>query len=257
MKKTFSVIIMHTFFFSTSAQINESDTVKFQVRANLTGNYQRGNVEVLTVRSRLDFVYSPITDFVFKSQNSNLYQDIYAKKADNDIFSRNYYYHKPQNKVYAFAIGYISANYRRKIDFRYFAGPGITLQLRRTKNHVLKLSASAVYEQTKFSKSLYNYSEYNDSYKINVWRGTLYLSGWSYVFENRLRLYYDAYWQPALDKNYNYRTQFDLGADLPIWKGLSFNALYSFTHENVVIATVKQEDQILTFGVAYNLKIKK
>ena len=52
------------------------------------------------------------------------------------------------------------------------------------------------------------------------------------------------------------RTQFDVGIDFPVWKGLSVTALYSFTHEHVVVTNIQQEDKILTFGLGYNLKIK-
>jgi len=111
---------------SVKAQLNESDTVKFQLRTSLTGNYQQGNVNILTVRSKLDFSFSPVKDFVFKSQNSSLYQEFSSKKADNDIFSRNFIYYKPQKKIYPFGIAYISTNYRRKIDTRLFTGAGLT-----------------------------------------------------------------------------------------------------------------------------------
>ena len=71
----------------------------------------------------------------------------------------------------------------------------------------------------------------------------MYSGGWNYLFNKRLRLYYDAYWQPSCSNQNNYRTQFDIGFDFPIWKGLSLNTLYTFTHENVVIASVKKEDK--------------
>jgi Protein of unknown function, DUF481 len=238
------------------AQLNESDTAKFQLRVSLTGNYQQGNVEVLNVKSKLECSYSPIKNWVIKSQNSSLYQAFYSVKADNDIFSRNYIYYEPQHKIYPFGIAYVSTNYRRKIDNRYFAGAGVTYQVINTQNNVLKLSASAVYEATKFASSNYNFSEYNGDKNINLWRGTLYVGGWNYLLEKHIRLYYDAYWQPAFNNNNNYRTQVDVGIDFPVWKGLSFNALYAFTHENLVIEKVKQQDKILTFGVAYNLKRK-
>lgn len=238
------------------AQLNESDTTKFQLRASVTGNYQQGNVEVLNIKSKLDFTYSPYKNWVLKSQNSSLYQAFYSVEADNDIFSRNYIYYQPQHKVYPFAIAYISTNYRRKIDNRYFAGAGITYQLINKKKNVLKLSASTVYETTNFKSNTYNYNEYNGDDKINLWRGTLYVGGWNYLLEKHIRLYYDAYWQPAFNNSNNYRTQVDVGVDFPIWKGLSFNAVYAFTHENVMIEKVKQEDKILTFGIAYNLKAK-
>ena len=239
------------------AQINESDTVHYQVRASINGNYQKGNVDILVIRSRLDFLWTLQKDIVFKSQNNSLYQSFYDKKADNDVFSRNYLYFRPLSKIYPFAIAYISANYRRKIDKRYFVGLGGTLQLINTKNHVLKMSLSAIYEQTAFTESLFNHIEYNGRKNIQVWRATAYISGVHYLFNKRLRLFYDAYGQPALaraDKN-NYRTQFDIGFDVPMWKGLSLNALYTFTHENLVVQKIKNDDKILAFGLSYQLKV--
>ena len=240
-----------------NAQINESDTLKFQIRTSLTGNYQKGNVDVLTVRSKIDFTYLPLKDFVFKSQNNYLYQAFYSKKADNDIFSRNYLYYKPQNKIYPFAIAYISTNYRRKVYNRFFTGGGITWQAINTGKHALKFSASAVYERTKFNGTVYNYAAFDGAGKISLWRGTLYTGGWSYLFNKHLRLYYDAFYQPAFNNKNNYRTQFDIGADFPVWKGLSANIIYAFTHENLVIKNIKKEDKILSFGFAYYFKIKQ
>jgi hypothetical protein len=239
------------------AQINESDTIKFQLRASLTGAYQQGNVDILTVRSKLDFSFQPQKSWVVKSQNSSLYQSFYSKKADNDIFSRNYIYYKPQQKMYPFAIAYISSNFRRKIELRYFAGAGATYQIINTKRNVLKLSASAVYEATKFKTTTYNYNDCDGSNKINVWRGTMYIGGWHYVLDNHIRWYYDAFWQPAFNNKNNYRTQVDVGLDFLIWKGFSFNAVYAYTHENVVVSNILQDDKILTFGLSYNIKKNK
>lgn len=241
---------------NTDAQINESDTVKFQFKASATVNHQSGNVNILTIRNRVDFSYRPFTDVVLKSQNSSLYQEFSSKKADNDIFSRNYLYYKPQNKMYPFAIAYISTNYRRKINTRFFAGAGATCRLLDKTNHTLKISASAVYEHNHFNGKEYNYPVYNNSNTINIWRGTFFLSGWHWLFQKHVRMYYDAFWQPAFNNRKNFRTQYDIGADFPVWKGLGFTTLYTFTHENVVINNVRQEDRILTFGLMYNLKIK-
>lgn len=239
------------------AQLNESDTVKLQIRSSLAGNYQKGNVNILTIRGRVELLYAPVRQWVFKSQNSSLYQSFAGVKADNDIFSRNYLYYAPQNRLYPFGIAYISTNYRRKIDLRLFAGAGITWQVLNKPRQVIKLSANAVYETSRFKGTVYNDTRYNGSDQIDLWRGTLFLGGWHYpLLHTALRLYYDAYWQPAFNHTNNYRTQFDLGADLPIWKGLSFNVLYTFTHEQVTIANIKREDRILTFGLAYNFKHK-
>lgn len=254
--KIILLIILSLSLGKSWAQLNESDTLKFQLRASLTGAYQKGNVDLLIIKSKLDFSVSPHKNWVIKSQNRSLYQAFYSVEADNDIFSENYIYYKPKHRVYPLAVAYISTNYRRKIDNRYFAGAGVTYQAINTKNNVLKLSASTVYEATQFTSSNYNFTKYNGYKNINLWRGTLYVGGWNYFLEKHIRLYYDAYWQPAFNNSNNYRTQVDVGVDFSIWKGLSFNAVYGFTHENVVIEKVQQEDKILTFGVAYNLKMK-
>ena len=200
------------------AQLNESDTAKFQLRTTLTGNYQQGNVDVLTIRGKLEFIFSPAKRWAFKSQNSSLYQAFYNKKADNDLFSRNYFYYRPEQKVYPFAMAYISANYRRKIDSRYFAGAGITWQLISHNNMLMKLSLSSVYENSLFNGKQYNESQYDGDDKIHLWRGTLYMSGWIYLFQKHLRVYYDAYWQPAFNNRSNYRTQYDIGIDFRFGK---------------------------------------
>ncbi len=242
------------FFKNLQAQINESDTAKFQLRVSLTGNYQQGNVEVLNIKSRLDLVFAPVKNWVFKSQNSSLYQAFYSKKADNDIFSRNFLYYKPQSRFYPFGIMYVSGNFRRKISSRYFSGAGFTWQMIRTAKNTVKLSLSSVYESTRFRSVTYNDAAYNGKDKIELWRGTLFLAGWNYLLKQHLRFYYDAYWQPAFSNHNNYRTQLDIGLDLPVWKGFSFNTLFAYTHENVVATGIVENDKILTFGLAYNFK---
>ncbi|NJN33544.1 MAG: DUF481 domain-containing protein [Saprospiraceae bacterium] len=235
------------------AQLNESDTLRYQFRANLTGTYQQGNVSLMVIRSKVDFTFADKNNWAFKSQNSSLYQ-AFAVKADNDIFSRNYLYFKPQNTIYPFGIAYISTNYRRKIESRLFAGAGATWQLIRSKSSVLKVSTNAVYEITQFNGNTFNYAEFNGNDKNKVWRGTLYMAGWHNLLEKHLRLYYDAYWQPAFENSHDYRIEYDIGLDFPVWKGFSFNILYTYKHENLVITKIKPGDKILTFGLAYNFK---
>lgn len=239
-----------------SAQLNESDTLRFQGRGSLTGSSQKGNVDLLTVRGRLDFSVAPQGPFVFKSQNSALYQEFSGRKADADLFSRNYLYYQPSKKWYPFFIAYLSTNFRRKIRFRHFEGAGLTYQLFNRRNQVMKVSASTVYESTLFSEANYNYPAFDGDKTIRLWRATAYLGGWTYLLDRHLRIFYDAYWQPAFSKKSNFRTQFELGLDLAVWKGLSVTGFYNYTHENLVVRNVKQDDRILTWGLSYTIKVK-
>ena len=87
----------------------------------------------------------------------------------------------PQGRVYPFAIAYVSTNFRRKIEYRYFAGAGVTWQVVKTRPWVLKLSASAVHESTQFDGTVYNRSEYDGKGKISLWRGTLHTAGFQHA----------------------------------------------------------------------------
>ncbi len=234
------------------AQLTENDTAKFQLRSSVTGNYQQGNVELLNIKTRIDLLFRYSNKWAFKSQNNHLYQAFYSRKADNDIFSRNWWYYQPQRQYYPFVIAYMAANFRRKIDLRYFAGAGLTVRMVQTARHQLKLSASAVYEQTRFAGLSYNDPHYNGSNHVAVWRATTYLAGADYLLASHIRLYYDAYWQPALDHARNYRVQIDTGIDIPLYKGLAFSMLFSFTRENTVISGVEQVDKLLGFGLTYH-----
>lgn len=236
------------------AQLNESDTAKMQFRAGITGAWQQGNVNLLLLRGRLEAVSNGMKPLVFKTQNNSLYQEFGNNKADNDINSRNYLYYKPLKKVYPFGMVFLQTNFRRQISFRWFAGGGATWQFVQKPRTNMKLSASMVYEQTRFRSDRFNAPVYNGNEIIALWRATTYLSGWHQLFHQRMRLYYMAYWQPGLDRNKNYRTQIDAGIDFPVWKGLNFAVAYSFTHEEVVVEKVKQDDRILTFGLSYQIK---
>ncbi|MBL7858521.1 MAG: DUF481 domain-containing protein [Cyclobacteriaceae bacterium] len=236
------------------AQLNESDTARFQFRVGATGAWQRGNVDLVVLRGRLELVTNSRNPFVFKSQNNSLYQAFSGYKADNDINSRNYFYYHPFHTVYPFGMVYAQTNFRRQIDFRWFGGAGATCQLVQKPTTNLKLSVSLVYESTNFRNAEYNEVYYNGSNDIHLWRTTVYLAGWHHIFNHHLKLFYSAYWQPGLDEVTNHRAQVDVGIDFPVWKGLNMVAQYSYTYEQVVASTIRQHDRIFTFGISYQFK---
>ncbi len=133
---------------------------------------------------------------------------------------------------------------------------GPTWQAIRNQAMVLKLSVNLVRETTFFNDTVFNESSYDGQEKISLWRSTFYVGGWAYVFNNRLRVSYECYWQPAFYHSKNYRTQLDVGLSYPLGKGLAFEMVYIFSHENVVVENIKEDDQILTFGLSYSLRKK-
>lgn len=235
------------------AQINESDTARVQLRSSITGNYQHGNVQLFALRGRIELSAAG-KNFVFKTQNNGLYQSFFKTKADADLFSRNFLYYRPQQRVYPFVMGFVASNYRLKIDTRVFVGGGATWQMIKSSKSNLKLSASMVYEQTNFSRSQFNNTHYTGQKQIRLWRATSWLAGQHRFNENGLRLHYTIYYQPGLDGQNNYRLSGEAGLDFPIYKGLGFTMLYTNLYEQVVVSGVQQRDALFSFGLNYQLK---
>lgn len=233
-----------------TAQVNESDTARFQLTASLTGIYQDGNVEYFSLRGRLDFSSRLTSEVVLKSQNNNLYQEFSGFKADNNLYSRNFLYYRPEARVYPFAIGFISSNFRQQLERRFFGGVGGTWQIVARPNHIVKFSLASVYETSLFRESNYNINIYDGSRNINLWRGTAYLSGLHQLADGHLQLSYESYWQPALEDGENYRIVADVGLESKVWKNLSLRLSYVYTSERVVIQGVKERDRLLLFGVS-------
>ena len=253
-KAVFNAMLLLVLSQHATAQINESDTMKLQLQISLTGNYQKGNVDLFTLLSRNEFLIRPVPSWVFKTQLSSLYTEFSNKQIDNNIFSRNVLYYKPERRLYSYVSAFVSTNYRRKIEFRYFIASGPAWQAIRSKTVVVKLSVALLYESTLFTDTVFNQSSYNGKERINVWRSHYYTGGWVYALHKQLRINYEFYWQPAFNNSKNYRIQSEVGLTYPIWKGLAFNTVYIFSHENVVVENIKKNDRVLTFGLSYSLR---
>ncbi len=246
MKKILCYFLFFPLFLS--AQINESDTLKFKARLSLTGFWQGGNVETLIFRASSDLSVKPGKNLVFKTKNSYVYQEFGKEKADEDILSLNFLYFKPERKIYPLLLGFVSTNFRREIDLRYLLGAGATYQILNKKNNWLKFSLTCEYEQTDFARATFNYSEYDGTASINTIRATLWVNGQYHLFKGKLVASHESYFQPSLGQGNNFRWQADVGLELPIWAFLNFKINYLHTFESVVIENQKQEDRFLTFG---------
>jgi hypothetical protein len=246
MKKIVFIILIFPIFLS--AQINESDTLKLKASLSLTGFYQGGNVETFIFRARTDVSFIPWKNWVFKNQNSYVYQAFGKDKADEDILSLNFLYLNPDRKIYPFVLGFVSTNFRREIDLRYLVGAGVTFQVHNKKEDWLKISISSEYENTDFSTTNFNFSEYNGSQSINTMRSTIWLNGKYSLFKNKMILNHESYFQPSLEEGNNYRWQADIGLEFPVWKYVNFKVNYRHTFESIVVVNQQQQDRFLTAG---------
>ena len=250
MKKVLFLILLCPLLLS--AQIDESDTLKIKAGLSLSGFWQRGNVKTSIFRGRTDFSVIPWKKWVYKNTNSYVYQAFGGDKADEDFLSLNFLYFNPQRRLYPQVLAFLSTNFRRAIDARYLMGAGATYQVLQKEGQMLKVSLTAEYEETQFNQTEFNRTEYNGQSNIRTIRGTIWLNGKYTLFEKRVILTHESYFQPSLEDSRNYRWRAEVGLELPVWKFLNFTINYIDTFESIVIEEQVQGDQFLTFG--FNLK---
>ncbi|MFY0631315.1 MAG: DUF481 domain-containing protein [Flavobacteriaceae bacterium] len=232
-----------------SAQINESDTLSLKANLSLTGFWQSGNVETLIFRTKSEVSFIPWNKWVFKTQNSYVYQEFGKEKADEDFLSLNFLYINPTRRFYPLFLGFASTNFRREINARYLYGGGITYQVLNKKKNWLKVSLTGEYEQTNFKRADFNIAAYNNSTSINTFRSTLWVHGKYHVFKNKFILSHEMYVQPSLEESNNFRWRADVALEIPVWKFLNFKINYLRTYESIVIKNQERKDEFLTFGV--------
>lgn len=249
-KMRYTILLLLLLPIFSIAQINESDTVKLKASASITGFYQSGNVETKIFRTKTNFSYKPFDNWVFKNQNSYVFQEFGLAKADEDILSLNFLYFNTNKKVYPFILGFVSTNFRREINLRTLTGGGATFVLLNDKeDHWLKFSVSSEYEQTKFGETDFNEDDYDGRSTIRTLRGTLWANGKYTLLKDKMILTHESYYQPSLLESNNYRWEADIGLQFPIWKYVDFKVDYRQTSESVVIENQKREDCFLTFGL--------
>ena len=235
-----------------SAQEKETeDSLKFKAKLSLTGFYQTGNVNTLIFRTRADAKWKPWNKLVFRSRNSYLYQEFGNEKADEDIVSLNFLEFNPEQRLFPLAIGIVSSNFRREIGVRYLLGGGLTYKVFENHEDWLKISISWEYENTNFTDNQFNYEEYEGLRSINTVRNTIWLSSKKKIFNEKLHLGAEAYFQPSLEDGNNFRWQVDLSTELPITKRINFKINYLHTYERIVVQDNDQEDIVLTFGFSW------
>ena len=247
----FFSVLVYSCIVNAQQKQSIKDTLKVKASANISGFWQSGNVDtfIFNAKSKTDVDLSKSTHFFNK--NAYTYMEFGKNKAASNILSLNFLSFRTTKKVQPILLSFISTNYQRDIDVRYLLGGGVSSKLVQTKSFKLISSLTSEYENTNFEQANFNYTDYNDSRRFQTWRSTLWLQTSLKLLDNKIKLNTESYFQPSLldTKNYRWKTNFDI--QFPIYNFLSFSVNYTYTFESVIIATQKQQDQFLTFGLNF------
>ncbi len=117
----------------------------------------------------------------------------------------------------------------------------------------IKLSGNVLYEESTYSKELFNYQQFNGSDQIKAFWSTLYLSGFHQLNNANIKLTYELYWQQSWEDKVNFRYQLFTGVDFKVIKGFSVQSRIIYAFENIISENVLQQDLLWTWGLSYFL----
>jgi Protein of unknown function, DUF481 len=232
-----------------NAQLNRIDTLDWQIKLSASGSLLDGNVSRFILVNRLEVAYArPV--WGMNSRNDYQYGTARHNKTENDFVSYNFFYASPLKKLYPYLMEIVETNYRRKIRVRDQFGPGISYTVSANENNLVRLSITGTYEHTRFGGTKFENVSDTLSNIISVWRITGRLFGRQQVFENKLRLSYEFWWQQSVTDYHNYRFYNEEILEVPLNKKLSFRTNFRYTYENVRLKGLKPYDLFWTFGLA-------
>jgi hypothetical protein len=238
------------------AQLSEADSSSWRGRLSSGGTLITGNVERLLWITTLEASYVEPEQKAWGFKSSSVYQygTFGQRLTENDIISRNFIYAFPKSWIYPYIMLWGESNYRRKFAFRYQAGVGGTVVILHEAHHTLKASLTLTNEQTTFNGSTFRDMPLITSNVQNLWRGTVRLAGRNSLFEGKVRVEYEAWYQQNFANSEDYRYLAEAALFVPLTKTVSFRTAVSYTRDNIVLVGVERADLLLTFGLSLMLE---
>ena len=230
------------------AQLAEQDTARWSGQLNQSFFLSQGNIDRLLYKADGQ-VRLAGNQLGFSQDASYLYGTFGPFQTENDLLVRSFGYWQPRKRVYPYVMVWAETVFRRRIDFRYVAGPGITWVALRKPGHVLKASATAGYEYADYLNDRLRNLE-NPTEVVTVYRAIFRLFG-QHQLPGKLRLSYEGWYQMGLDLPNHYRMFGQVGLQLPVTRTLSFRTDLSYQYEHVVVRGFDQEDNYLTVGMSW------
>lgn len=244
MRTILTCIIFWLGLSGVQAQLTEADTLPLGYRLTLGGSWITGNVDRLLLTAGAE-IAAVGEKTAFRTANAYQYGTFAGFQTENDFSSKNFFYLYPRRKLYPYAMGWMESNFRRQYPFRYQVGPGASWSFAPGA----KLSLTATFEQTWFNGTAYSDQTYDGSDQISAFRLTARVFGQHRLAAGRMRLRYEAWFQPSVEDWENYRIHGEVSAELPLGKRISFRTAWQYNYETVVLETIKNQDTFWVFGL--------
>jgi hypothetical protein len=243
---TLSLLLIHADLFSQDTTVTKNNPSKTHWAGSfkVEGSYQKGNTNKIFGMSKGEIKR---TDGLLESiLNAKLtYGESDGLKDENELSSSLTFDLFYDNIFSPFILQQTDFNYAREIDLRSQSGGGLKYTFINIPEIKASLSGAGIYDYT-------NLKERRGNSDSRTWRLSARLKFKSSLFDGRINISHYTFYQPSIKifKNVIWRSESELSA--PLTEFLAVSSTYSYTHEAVVPAGVKQDDHKLTFGLEIN-----
>ena len=228
------------------AQLNESDSINWQLKFNATGSLLDGNIARTLLLTRVEAAHAN-RKWGISTRNDYQYGTTRHLLTESDVISYNFLYLTPLNRVYPYLMGLVETNYRRNINFRYQVGPGVSWNVIQKKKSNLKLSLTGTYENTRYGGTVFDDDRYNGSNVIETLRLTGRIFG-KHSLPNNFRISYEFWWQQSVSESFNFRYHTEESLEFPFSKHVAFRTSVRYSYENTELSGLKPFDLFWTYG---------
>lgn len=233
-----------------NAQLSEADTLRWQYRASITGNWLRGNIEQFMLLGTGELAHVR-THWGLKSAVSYQYGTFFYRQTLGEGIWRNFLYANPRARFYPYLMLWYQQSHQRGMDHRLQTGPGATYVVLRKHGHLLKLSVTGTYENTDFRTANYRERPELNTTRIETWRATGRIYGEHKLLSGVMKLQYEVWAQPSLTDADNLRAHLEAALSVPLKKGFALRQSVNWSYESVVQQRNTCEDLLWTFGLSY------
>ena len=165
------IILLGSLSHTAAAQLNESDSINWQLKFNATGSVLDGNVARTLLLQRFEVAHAN-TRWGVSSRNDYQYGRTRYILTENDVISYNFVYLHPLSRVYPYFMALVETNYRRNIGFRYQTGPGVSWNGAQEGPRGEVVPHRHVWEYTRYGGNQFDEAVYNGNNIIETWRVT-------------------------------------------------------------------------------------
>ncbi len=240
-----------------------SDSTKLKLDVSLNGNISEGNSARWILINRIGINYKFGNGFTtIEHSDYYLYGKVQGRRFENNLLDRTILNFNANKKVIPFAAFFLESYPIRNLDVRWQPGLGVKYQLIQKKGLLIEPAVMFSRSYQKFKASRFKDFDNDDSDEIETNYLTAIVNLKAQLFNGKLMLINNFWYQYDLDGNENHRLFYDAKAIVKLNDTFGLQLIMTNYWENVVQSVrgegpvgppIEKNDFVIAYGISAKL----